>query len=164
MSDETGRYTMVFNGEIYNHLALRKLCEDKGHVFRSHMDGEVIVHLWEMEGAACLERLNGIFAIAIVDRVTGELVLARDPLGVKPMVYTVDAAGELMFASEPSALRELGADLGQGWLFGRPRPWPVAAAELASGQLRHGPPIQRGAGPDGSGRRLRSPDVLLHWD
>jgi len=112
MSDETGRFTMVFNGEIYNHLDLRRICEAQGHRFRSKMDGEVILHLWEMEGAACLKRLNGIFAVAIADRDTSELFLARDPLGVKPMLYTQDAAGDLIFGSEATALRDLGADLG----------------------------------------------------
>ena len=88
MEDEDGSLVMVFNGEIYNSPELRRYCEAKGHRFRSTMDGEVILHLWEMEGAACLGRLNGIFAVAIADTRTGEVVVARDPLGVKPLFYS----------------------------------------------------------------------------
>src|ERR1039457_6425520 len=87
MSTEDGRLTMVFNGEIYNFPALRADCERAGHRFSSTMDGEVILHLWEMEAPAALGRLNGIFALAMLDTQTSELYLARDPLGVKPLVY-----------------------------------------------------------------------------
>ena len=111
MSSEDGRLTMVFNGEIYNSPLLRSECERAGHHFCSSMDGEVILHLWEMEGPAALDRLNGIFALAMLDSVTGELFLARDPLGVKPLVYT-EAEGQLWFASELQALRAMGAPTG----------------------------------------------------
>jgi asparagine synthase (glutamine-hydrolysing) len=108
MSDEDGRFTMVFNGEIYNSHTLRRECERSGHRFRSSMDGEVILHMWETEGPAALDRLNGIFAVAVFDSATGELFLARDRLGVKPLVYA-EAAGELWFASELRALLAMGA-------------------------------------------------------
>jgi asparagine synthase (glutamine-hydrolysing) len=108
MTNEDGRLTMLFNGEIYNSPALRDECERAGHRFRSSMDGEVIVHMWETEGPSALDRLNGIFAIAMHDSSTGELFLARDPLGVKPLVYA-QADGELWFASELRALIAAGA-------------------------------------------------------
>ncbi|HCU95359.1 MAG TPA: asparagine synthase (glutamine-hydrolyzing) [Actinobacteria bacterium] len=111
MSSEDGRFTMVFNGEIYNSPALRGICERAGHRFRSAMDGEVILHLWEMEGPSALQLLNGIFAVAVLDAVTGELFLARDPLGVKPLIYA-EADGELWFASELGALLAMGAPTG----------------------------------------------------
>jgi asparagine synthase (glutamine-hydrolysing) len=111
MSTEDGRFTMVFNGEIYNSPVLRGECEQAGHRFRSSMDGEVILHLWETHGSAALGRLNGIFAVAVHDSVTGELFLARDPLGVKPLVYA-EAGGELWFASELRALLAVGAPAG----------------------------------------------------
>jgi asparagine synthase (glutamine-hydrolysing) len=111
MSSEDGRLTMVFNGEIYNSPLLRRECERFGHNFRSSMDGEVILHLWEMEGENALERLNGIFAVAVFDSATGEVFLARDPLGVKPLVYA-EADGDLWFASELNALRAMGAKTG----------------------------------------------------
>ena len=112
MSNEDGRFTMVFNGEIYNSPALRDECERAGHRFRSSMDGEVILHMWETEGPAALGRLNGIFAVAVLDSTTGELFLARDPLGVKPLVYA-EADGELWFASELSALLAMDAPVGE---------------------------------------------------
>jgi asparagine synthase (glutamine-hydrolysing) len=111
MENEDGTLLMVFNGEIYNSPELRRLCEAHGHRFRSTMDGEVILHLWEMEGVEALNRLNGIFAVAVLDTRTGEIVLARDPLGVKPLVYCV-AGGGLWFASELAALQATGAPLG----------------------------------------------------
>lgn len=112
MEDEDGSLVMVFNGEIYNSPELRRYCEAKGHRFRSTMDGEVILHLWEMEGAACLGRLNGIFAVAVADTRTGEVVVARDPLGVKPLFYSQGTEDQLWFASELTALRATGAPLG----------------------------------------------------
>jgi asparagine synthase (glutamine-hydrolysing) len=123
MTSEDGRLTMVFNGEIYNSPVLRRECERAGHRFRSAMDGEVILHMWETEGPSALEHLNGIFAVAIVDSVTGEIFLARDPLGVKPLAY-VATGGELWFASELSALRAMAAPIGTAD--------PVAIAQFLS--------------------------------
>ncbi len=100
-----------FNAEIYNSPALRSECERAGHRFRSSMDGEVILHLWETAGPSVLERLNGIFALAVFDSVTGELFLARDPLGVKPLV-SAEADGELWFASELRSPLAMGAPTG----------------------------------------------------
>jgi asparagine synthase (glutamine-hydrolysing) len=111
MSNEDGRLTMVFNGEIYNSPTLRRECERAGHRFRSSMDGEVILHMWETEGPSTLNRLNGIFAIAMHDSATGEVFLARDPLGVKPLVYA-QGDDELWFASELQALLTIGAPTG----------------------------------------------------
>ncbi|MDQ1711647.1 MAG: hypothetical protein QOE45_1097 [Frankiaceae bacterium] len=112
MSDESERFVMVFNGEIYNYRDLRAECEARGHAFKSAMDGEVILHLFQDHGPAAFDRLNGIFSIGILDSVSGEVFLARDPLGVKPLFYARDAGGGLRFASELDALAELGADLG----------------------------------------------------
>lgn len=112
MENEDRSLSMVFNGEIYNSPELRRYCEAHGHRFRSSMDGEVILHLWEMEGVAGLARLNGIFAVAVANTVTGEVVLARDPLGVKPLFYSADGRGSLWFASEPAALEAAGAPTG----------------------------------------------------
>ena len=111
MSSEDGRYIMLFNGEIYNSPELRIKCQRAGHRFRSAMDGEVILHLWEMEGPAALARLNGIFSVAMLDSAANELFLARDPLGVKPLVYA-ERDDEVWFASELRALLAMGAPAG----------------------------------------------------
>lgn len=100
MPDESGRFVMVFNGEIYNSASFRDRCIARGHTFKSQMDGEVILHLWEDEGLSSLRRLNGIFAVAIIDTETHEIFLARDEFGVKPLHYATTADGSLAFASE----------------------------------------------------------------
>jgi asparagine synthase (glutamine-hydrolysing) len=103
MSNEDGTVWVTFNGEIYNHAALRPSLEAKGHVFRSRTDTEVILHLYEEEGIDCLDRLDGMFALAIWDERRRQLLVARDRLGKKPLYYT-RAAGRLIFASEIKAL------------------------------------------------------------
>lgn len=107
-----GRFTLVYNGEIYNYPELRAECEARGDVFRSDMDGEVLLHLWHRHGVASLNRLNGIYALALLDEHTGTVVLARDPLGVKPL-FVVRDRSQLWFASELRALERMGAPLGR---------------------------------------------------
>ncbi|HYJ00228.1 MAG TPA: asparagine synthase (glutamine-hydrolyzing) [Thermoleophilaceae bacterium] len=105
MSNEDGTVWITFNGEIYNHLELRAELEAKGHRYRSNTDSETIVHLWEEEGPACVERLRGMFAFAIWDSRRRELFLARDRVGVKPLFYA-PLPGGLVFGSEMRALLE----------------------------------------------------------
>jgi asparagine synthase (glutamine-hydrolysing) len=103
MSNEDGRLWIVFNGEIYNHAALRRELQEKGHPYRSRSDTETILHLYEEEGDRCVERLRGMFAFALWDRARGRLLLARDRLGIKPLYYHVTDR-ELLFASEAKGL------------------------------------------------------------
>ncbi len=104
MSNEDGTVWTVFNGEIYNHRELRQELKSKGHRFRSQCDTEVIIHAFEEYGAACVERMNGMFAFAVYDQKTGELLLARDRLGKKPLFYA-RFGDSLHFASEMKALK-----------------------------------------------------------
>jgi len=104
MTNEDRSVWVVFNGEIYNHQELRQELQGKGHCFTTHADTEVIVHLYEEEGQACVTRLNGMFAFAIWDAKAQRLLLARDPLGIKPLYYSVQG-GRLWFASELKAFR-----------------------------------------------------------
>lgn len=101
---EDGRVHAVLNGEIYNYREIRQSLIARGHALRSEGDTEVLVHLWEDEGPAMLSRLRGMFALAILDERRGQLFLARDRLGKKPLYWTRWAEG-LVFASELKALR-----------------------------------------------------------
>jgi len=97
----------VHNGEIYNFPMLRDMLERTGHRFYTKGDAEVICHLYEERGLDFVEEMNGIFATAIWDSGNRRLVLARDPVGVKPLYYAI-RNGVLMFASEPKAILQHG--------------------------------------------------------
>ena len=103
MTDELGRYTIVFNGEIFNYREIRQELQQQGVEFTSDSDTEVLLKLYALEKEACLNRLNGFFAFAIHDSQTGDLFIARDRFGVKPLLYTLDE-DRLLFASEMKAL------------------------------------------------------------
>lgn len=94
---------VVFNGEIFNYVELRRELEAQGHRFYTQSDTEVIVHLFEQYGERFVEYLNGQFAIALWDTQRQTLVLARDRTGIRPLFYT-ESAGRLIFASEIKAL------------------------------------------------------------
>lgn len=104
LANEDQSIWTVFNGEIYNHESIRASLEQKGHVFCTRSDTETIVHLYEEEGTAFPEKLNGMFAIALWDRPRRTLVLVRDRLGIKPVYYARLTNGALAFASEIKAL------------------------------------------------------------
>ncbi len=101
--DSTDRYCIVFNGEIYNYRELRTELVRQGCVFRSDGDGEVILYAYLRDGIASFKRLNGIYAFAIWDNLAAELLVVRDPFGVKPLYYSLTPKG-FLFASEIKAL------------------------------------------------------------
>ncbi len=108
MANEDGSLVIVFNGEIYNFLELRPELERQGHRFRTRSDTEVLLHLYEQHGEAMTSRLNGMFAFAIWDRRKGELFLARDRFGKKPVYYLLDHGPyRFAFASEAKGLLAL---------------------------------------------------------
>ncbi|HEX8953151.1 MAG TPA: asparagine synthase (glutamine-hydrolyzing) [Polyangia bacterium] len=103
LANEDDTVWIVFNGEIYNHVDLRKELVARGHRFRTHSDTEAIVHAYEEWGPACARRLRGMFAFAIWDERAQRLTLVRDRLGIKPLYYA-QLAGDLVFGSEVKAL------------------------------------------------------------
>jgi asparagine synthase (glutamine-hydrolysing) len=104
MGNEDGTVTVVFNGEIYNFLELKKLLK-KAHVFKGQSDTEIIVHLYEEIGEEVFSKLQGMFAIALYDKQARKLLLARDRMGKKPLFWSLQN-GTLLFGSELKALIE----------------------------------------------------------
>lgn len=103
IGNEDGSLWVTFNGEIFNYVEIGAELRNRGHVFATRSDTEVIVHAWEEWGADCFNRFNGQWAIGLWDRRAGQLILARDRMGVRPLYYHL-APGRIVFASEVKAL------------------------------------------------------------
>jgi len=101
-----GRLALVANGEIYNHVELRDVLLRDGCVFRTHSDSETILHAWDRQGVDGIRQLHGMFAFALHDTESGELILGRDRLGIKPLFYAV-LPDRVVFGSEIKALLAL---------------------------------------------------------
>ncbi|MEI6123493.1 MAG: asparagine synthase (glutamine-hydrolyzing) [Bacteroidota bacterium] len=106
-TDSSGRYTIVFNGEFYNFKSYRQQLFQKGINLTSNSDTEVLLHLYILEGAACLDKINGFFAFAIYDKAENTVFIARDRMGIKPLCIYSDT-DKLFFASEMKAMLALG--------------------------------------------------------
>lgn len=106
MASADGRYSIVFNGEIYNYLELRKELADLGHAFRSNSDTEVLLAAWREWGRECLPRLLGMFAFVVLDRASCKLTCVRDAFGIKPFFYARED-GRFLFASEIPAIKAM---------------------------------------------------------
>ncbi|MCE2956277.1 MAG: asparagine synthase (glutamine-hydrolyzing) [Flammeovirgaceae bacterium] len=109
MWDETKRYTIIFNGEIFNFQELRKKLEDKGITFFSNSDTEVLLKLYIQEKENCLNQLNGFFAFCIYDKQEQSFFIARDRFGVKPLLYLMDE-DKFLFASEMKSILAYGIE------------------------------------------------------
>jgi asparagine synthase (glutamine-hydrolysing) len=103
MRDDSGRFTLVYNGELYNYVELRSELERAGRTLRTAGDTEVVLQAWEQWGPSCLERFVGMWAFAMLDLERRQLTLCRDRFGIKPLFYT-QAGGALRFASEVKGL------------------------------------------------------------
>lgn len=101
--ESSGRFVISYNGEVYNYIEIREELEAKGYTFETGTDTEVILCAYVEWGQACLQRFNGMFAIAIFDNETKSLFLARDRLGIKPLYYFQDRE-QFIFSSEPKAI------------------------------------------------------------
>ena len=104
---EDKKVVSVFNGQIYNYRELRSFLEGRGHKLNSNSDGEVIPHLYEEFGLSFIHRIEGMFAIAIWDKIKKELHLFRDRFGKKPLLYKILPDGSMFFASEIKTLYQL---------------------------------------------------------
>jgi asparagine synthase (glutamine-hydrolysing) len=112
MASADGRYVVTFNGEIYNYVELEAELRAAGYLFRTRSDTEVLLHGYDAWGDGLLERLTGMFAFALADREKGELLLARDRFGEKPLLYH-DGDGDVVFASELAPIAQHLATSGQ---------------------------------------------------
>ncbi|HMB96120.1 MAG TPA: asparagine synthase (glutamine-hydrolyzing), partial [Tepidisphaeraceae bacterium] len=104
LANEDRSVWITFNGEIYNFAQLRDDLQNVGHCFATHCDTEAIVHHYEQHGAGGLDQFNGMFAFAIWDSNAGQLLLARDRIGIKPLYFAPLSDGGIAFASELTAL------------------------------------------------------------
>ena len=103
MSNEDGSIYVVQNGEIYNFMELRDILIDRGHRFKTRSDTEVVIHAYEEWGRGCVEKFNGMFAIAIYDIKNKKALLIRDRLGIKPLYYSL-VSGAVVFGSEMKSI------------------------------------------------------------
>lgn len=106
MCNEDSSIFITYNGEIYNHQAIRREMISSGHIYKSNTDTETILHAYETYGLDCLDRFNGMFAFALYDQSRQRLILARDQMGIKPLYYYYDE-NTLYFCSELKALMTL---------------------------------------------------------
>ncbi len=104
ITDESGDLVLVCNGEIYNSPILRKALLDKGHVFKTNTDVEVILHLYQEKGDRLVSDLRGMFAFALWDKSRRRLLMARDHMGQKPLFYAIGSGGTFAFASEVKSI------------------------------------------------------------
>lgn len=109
MTDVSGRFTIVFNGEIYNYQEIKKTLISKGIEFHTESDTEVLLYSFIKNGKKCIDDFIGFFAFAIYDREEESLFIARDRFGIKPFLYSIDQ-NKFVFASEMKALNELDID------------------------------------------------------
>lgn len=107
VASEDGSVIAIVNGEIYNYRELTKWLQGRGHSFSSSSDSEVVVHLYEEFEAEFLSRLDGMFALALYDSKSRQLILARDRFGKKPLYYSIDSRGGFAFCSELKGAKEL---------------------------------------------------------
>lgn len=109
MWDESGRYCIAYNGEVFNYRELRQQLEAKGVTFFSQSDTEVVLKLFMLEKEKCLNKLNGFFALCVYDKQEQTFFLARDRYGVKPLLYLFDE-DKFLFASEMKSIIQYGID------------------------------------------------------
>lgn len=165
-------YVLSYNGELYNTDILRRELAVRGHSFRGHSDTEVVLHAYAEYGAACLDKLNGIFAFGVWEEKRGCLFLARDRIGVKPLFYKEHEKG-LLFASEiktilkypgkgkagrnrycPTDPAGTGEAAGKRCVSGNPRTGTGVLWLLSGREIRNNP-ILEAQGPGASGELCR---------
>ena len=105
LSTQDGRYWIAYNGEVFNYLELKRELENKGHIFKTNCDTEVVVHMYQEYGTECLQLLNGQFAFSIWDEAKHELFLARDRMGIRPLFYSYQNEN-FVFGSEIKSIIE----------------------------------------------------------